>query len=408
MRIAVVTQYYPPDPQWIPASLARGLLERGHEVRVLTTFPHYESGRVSHGFKQRWHHVRDEEGLLVRRVPIVASHSRNPVSRIANYLSFVWSTRRARSFVADCDVVYVYATPMTVAAAPLAWARALGLPYVLHVQDVWPESVTRSGFLKGPINRLAEWGLSRWLTRVYAQASRVIVIAPRMASMLIERGVEGSKVGVVLNWCDGEPPVIARSTGTTSDGLSLVYAGNLGRMQEVHRIVEAVASLAHLPGLVLRIAGSGVEEPRLRDLASALEPGRIEFLGRLRPAEVPQLLEQADYQLVTLRNLPIFEGTLPSKFTNGLALGIPTLTNVPGDVSEIVSSGGMGIVALPDSTRSLAEAIEAAYRTSPQERQVMAQNARDYYDHHMSRANGVAQIESALAEAVKANRKERV
>lgn len=409
MRVAVITQYYPPDPQWIPASLAQGLRDRGHEVKVLTTFPHYETGRVSYGFRQRWRDVRIEDGIPVRRVPMVASHSRNPVGRVANYVSFACSTRLARRFIADCDVAYVYSTPMTVAAGPRVWAKSLNLPYVLHVQDLWPESVTRSGFLSGPLNALAEKGLNWWLARVYARAAFLIAIAPRMRDMLVARGVEPHKARVVLNWSDD----VAASPGTPSrahatGGLSLVYAGNLGRMQEVKRIVEAVASLSELPHLVLRIAGSGVEEQHLRQLASELEPGRVEFLGRLTPVEVGELYARSDFQLVTLKNLPIFEGTLPSKFTTGLAHGIPAITNVPGDVSDMVAAAGLGLVALPDSTEALAAAIETAYRTSKRDRLRMSENARAYYDQHMSKLAGVIEIESALAEALSAKRKERV
>lgn len=401
MKVVVVTQYYPPDPpSWIPAGLVPGLSRLGHDVRVLTTYPHYETGRVSHGFRQRWRDERSEDGVQVRRVPIVPSHSDNAIGRVLNYVSFAVSTRLARRFVKDCDVAYVYATPMTVAEAPRVWAHSLRLPFVLHVQDMWPESVTGSGILPGGLNTLAETMLNRWLHRVYRRASHVIAIAPRMQDMLERRGVDPDRVSTILNWSnDGDQVVPDRSGLNPPPGLALVYAGNLGRMQDLRTVIQAVGSLQDLPGLVLRIAGWGVEEPALRRLVQEIGVQCVEFLGRLSANEMDDLYSRSDFQLVTLKDLAIFEGTLPSKFASGLARGVPAITNVRGDLSDMVRAQGVGFTAEPENAASLAAAIERAYRSTQSQRREMSRGAREFYDVQMSRDAGIRAIEKALAEA---------
>lgn len=402
MIIGIVTQYYPPDPQWIPSGVAQGLRDRGHDVRVLTTYPHYETGRIAHGFRQRWRDESVDQGVALRRVPIFPSHSRNPIGRVLNYLSFVWSARIARAFVANCDVIYVYSTPMTVAAAPRVWHRRWGVPYVLHIQDLWPESVTGSGLLPGSLNAFAERLLNFWLMRVYRDAAAVVSIAPTMGRMLEERGIDPRRGHVVLNWANEDD-----HSGQSHDfpraeaGLSLVYAGNLGSMQEVDRIIEAIALLGDLEGLHLTIAGSGVQETLLRDLAQRLVPDRITFVGRLSLKETAVLLSRCDFQLVTLKKLRVFEGTLPSKFTSGLLHGVPVITNVAGDVSDMVRSDGLGFVAAPEDTEALADAMRAAYMATNAERATFAENARSFYATHMSQQAGVGVIEAILVEAAR-------
>lgn len=403
MKIAIVTQYYPPDPpSWIAAGVAQGLRDRGHEVRVLTTFPHYETGRIAAGYRQQKGFIEEIDGISVRRVLIVPSHSGNPIGRIANYLSFALSSRRARGFVRDVDVVYAYATPMTVAEAPRVWARSLGLPFVLHVQDLWPESVTGSGLLGGSINRAADLALSRWLRRVYARAAVTIAIAPTMRSMLVERGVPENRARVVLNWSNDADHLAPtpRLGSSGSSGVTLLYAGNLGRMQDVSSIILAAALLSDVSDLRIRIAGFGVEEPALRELARATDATSVEFLGHLSREEIAEEYARADFQLVTLRDLEIFDGTIPSKFQAGLARGLPVITTVRGDLTRMVSENELGFIAKPEDPESLAHAIRLAHATTPTERAALSRGARSYYDMTMSKSSGIDAIEAALVDAV--------
>src|SRR5690242_18958825 len=46
MRIGLVSQWYSPEPGFIPSNLAAELASRGHEVRVLTGYPNYPEGRI--------------------------------------------------------------------------------------------------------------------------------------------------------------------------------------------------------------------------------------------------------------------------------------------------------------------------------------------------------------------------
>lgn len=400
MRVVIITQYFPPDPpSWIPGGLARELVDRGHEVRVLTTFPHYATGRVAAGFKQRLHHIEHTGGMTIRRVPLFASHSNNAVARVLNYLSVALSMRFARRFVKDADVAYVYATPMTVADPARAWSRSMRVPFVLHVQDMWPESVTGSGLLPSLLERAVRFPLDFWLKRVYRAAATTIAIAPTMQSMLIDRGVPLARAVTVFNWSDDADSTIPRTSAPNWNGLRLMYAGNLGRMQDLSTIIRALAEVKELPDVTLRIAGSGVVEPDLRALCASLRLTNVEFLGRLPRNKIHSLYETSDFQLVPLKDLDIFEGTIPSKFQAGIANGIPAITTVRGDLRILVENHGLGLTADPENVRSLAEAIRHAYSMSAEERNKHRLRARSYYEAVMSRSAAIDAIEKVLHDA---------
>ena len=152
MRVAIITQYYPPEPVRIP----HGLADRGHGVRVLTAYPNYPDGGIAEGYRQRWNRWEDDGKVRVRRLPIFISHPRIPFARFWNYTTFSLNSSLAWSFMRDADMIYVYTTPMTAAFAPHVWRRTKGLPFVLHVQDLWPETVIGSSMVRGPCPRFVD------------------------------------------------------------------------------------------------------------------------------------------------------------------------------------------------------------------------------------------------------------
>lgn len=400
MKIVILTQYFPPDPVgWIPDEIATELSKRAHDVKVVTSFPHYTTGRIADGYKQKLHHVESHGPIQVKRVPIFPSHSRNPVGRMANYLSFVWSARLAKEFVRDADVIYVHGTPATVAAPARVWSNSLGIPFVYHVQDIWPESVTDSGFLPKPVLSMTKKTIDRWLTKVYSSAAAVNVIAPTARELLIQRGVPRDKCQVVFNW-GPEASLADGRERTTQRGLTLIYAGNLGPLQDLETVIRAAHKLSNLEGFRLLIAGSGVHEEYLKKLVTELQANDIiQFLGSLDREQITALYAEADFQVVSLKNLDVFAGTIPSKFQAGLAHGLPLITTVKGDVTRLVDEHGLGFSALPEDIDSLAAAFRKAYETSQDERQRLSLRAQAFYQTHMSKMSAIDRIEASLLAA---------
>lgn len=393
-----MSQYFPPDkPGRIVDELSRELVQRGHSVRVVTTYPHYDTGRIPKGIRQKWRHTEQWGAVRVRRVPIFASHSRNAVARIMNYASFAWSARMAESFVKDADVVYVHGTPATSAHPAHVWSKRLGLPFAFHVQDIWPESVTGSGFLPRRATAIVDDLLRRWLRKVYASAAAVIAIAPSAQELFVERGARADRVHLVYNWARDVAQRAAAPQAEHRPGLTLLYAGNLGALQDLETVIRSVHQCRGLEGIRLSVAGFGVLEHRLKDLVAELgAEGVVEFLGRLTPDEVAEEYGRADFQIIPLRRLDIFGGTVPSKFQAGLAHALPVITTVHGDVSRLVEDNGLGFTAAPEDVDSLAGAIRAAYATSADERRALRVRARQFYDANLTKASAVSQIEYIL------------
>jgi colanic acid biosynthesis glycosyl transferase WcaI len=148
----MISQWYEPESGSAahPAAIARALVARGHEVQVLTGFPSYPQGRVHSGYRMSLRLDEVREGVRVLRVPDLPSHDGNPLRRAASLTSFAASATAQVGWLRDVDVCLVYLTPATVGAAAMTLRATAGVPYVLYVQDLWPETVTASGFIGNP------------------------------------------------------------------------------------------------------------------------------------------------------------------------------------------------------------------------------------------------------------------
>ncbi|PRY19303.1 glycosyltransferase family 4 protein [Pseudosporangium ferrugineum] len=414
MRIGIISQWYDPEPVVIPGNLAEDLVSRGHEVRVLTGFPNYPEGKIYPGYQQRWNDRSRQSGATVRRVPLYASHDASGAHRAANFLSFsATSSLAAWKFLAGVDVVYVYLTPATAFAAAAMLKALRGIPVVIHVQDIWPESVTSSAMApSGRVGRTVERSLHAVMRRIYRASSGIAVIAPTMRDMIVARGADPRRTRVILNWADEKlfRPVDssehARRDIGRRDRCTIMYAGTMGPFQNIEGAVRAAASLADRSEIDLVLAGSGTAEQAARDLTRDLGADNIRFLGRRPIADMAALYAAADFQLVSLRNLPIFQGTIPSKLQSALACGSPVVVSVPGDCAELVETNGVGLACPPDDWRLLADRFRQAAKIPADEHAEMTRRAHQVYQTRMSRQAGVDQLEDMLIEAAVTGRRE--
>ncbi|RGE19780.1 glycosyltransferase family 4 protein [Leucobacter sp. wl10] len=400
MKVLIVSQYFPPENVPIPSDVAADLRARGHSVRVITGFPSYPLGRVFPGYRQRWRQRSMEDCVEVCRVPLYVDHSQSTVKRMLNYITFALSSASARRFVRGADAIYVYATQMTPALGPWLWRMTGGAPYVLHVQDLWPDSITGSSLSGGGRKaRLMELVLNPWIGRVYRRAAAVIGIAPTMVETLVERGVSAERAELVFNWArnlSADPETVPKSSKTPNG--RVVYAGNVGDMQDLETAIRAAAASAE-SGVTLSIIGEGVAKARLQHLASELGATNIDFRAAVPPTQMASVYAEADFALVTLKDLPAFRGTVPSKFQAALAHGLPVVTTVQGDVRRLAEERGVGFTADAESIDDLARAFREAARCTGAERAEMAVRSKETAQRLFSRDEAIARIEEILRRA---------
>lgn len=411
LRVAFISQWYPPEPVGQPQWIVEGLQRAGAEVSVVTGIPNYPTGQVLAGYRAWRPRTEVVEGVPVRRTPLYPDHGRRSVKRIANYLSWaVTSTMLGLRVITRSDVALVYSSPATAATAALfaRWLR--GTPYVLLVQDLWPDSIFASGYL-GSSGKVARRILDRLVNVYYRHASKILVISPGMIDVLARRGVPKHKLDLVYNWVPDEPQTAAPLStpgvsmrarlGIADDDFVVMYAGNLGSAQALDGAVRGMGLLHDGSNAHLVLVGDGVQRDSLTTLAAQVAPSRVHVLPPISREEVVAMMEEADAQLVSLAPEPLFKTTMPSKVQSILASGHPVLCCVDGDVADIVTSTGSGVAARPGDAQAFAAAVQHMSNLAPEALAAMGESGRQYYRDHMAEPVGRQQLFGHLAEASK-------
>lgn len=405
MRIVLLSQWCPPEPEFRVLNLGASLVERGHQVTLITGFPNYPLGRIYDGYKQRLWQREEKFGVQIIRLPLYPDHSRSMMKRMLTYFSFALSaTILAPFFTGKPDVLWVYHPPLTI-SIPAMWISLLRrIPFVYEIQDMWPETVAASGMMDTSLIIRSLGALAKF---AYKRAAAITVISKGFKANLINKGVPEEKITVIPNWGDDTiySPVERDPAFGDQHGLNgyfnVIFAGTMGPAQNLQTVIQAAERLQDLPKFQFVLIGDGLDLPDLKAAAAEKNLSNVRFIERQPADKMPQFFAWGDVMLVQLRSDPLFHMTIPSKTLAYLACACFIVCAVPGDGSEVVEQAGAGLTCAPDDPQALADTLRRAYALPAAERQAMGQAGRAAFLERFNRAHLVDDYESLFKRLIK-------
>jgi glycosyltransferase involved in cell wall biosynthesis len=401
MKVLIVTQYFYPE-NFRVNDLAAWLVERRHEVTVLTGIPNYPSGRCFSGYGIFQRRTEMWNGVFIVRVPQVPRGNGGPIRLALNYLSFAFmsSLLGILHLDRDYDVIFVHEpSPVTVGIPAIVMRKRTRAPILFWVLDLWPESVTAAGGVRSPwvLGLLAR--LTRW---IYSHCERVLVASrafiPRVAAM----GMAEERIAYFPNWAEEifQPSTAIEPPAPLSPGFRVMFAGNIGVAQDFPSILEAAERLKGYPDIHWIVLGDGrmggwVREEVVRRGIGAT----MHLLGSYPPEQMPQFFAHADAMLVSLKPDPVFSLTVPAKLQAYMACGRPIIAMLDGEGARIVEEASAGVTCPAGDGHALAEAVLRMERLSLQTRATMGAQARAYSIVNFEREQTFRRLEAWMAEA---------
>ena len=355
-----MSAYYWPEPSGnapYVTGLTKHLVSMGHEVTVLTGFPHYPEWRAR---GRRLWRSGDYDGVrLCRRfhsVPRARSARSRGVYEGLLLAGGLVALPRINSPDAVLGICPTLADGVLAAAA----ARVHAKPFGLVFQDVLSKAASQGGVSGGPsvatLVRGAEGAIAR-------RANVIGVVADGFRSHFEQLGVLPDRIHRLRNWVCESPPSDERSTtrarlGWRDQEFICLHAGNMGSKQD---LVTLIAAAEYLRGRTIRIvlAGEGSDKNRLRSLVRTRGlSAEVSFLGNQEPGAFESMLAAADVLLINQR-ASVRDMSLPSKLTSYFASGRPVvgLVAVGSETErELLLSGGAIVLSAGDSA-GLAEQL---------------------------------------------------
>lgn len=385
MRIWIVNQFAvsPKEPGGTRHyALARALIRAGNQVVIVgSNFNYVLRGRratesVAPGLQL-------VEGVPFFRVSVPA-YQANTLAKLWSMLSFAARVLRVRveKIGFPPDVIVGSSPHLFGAWAAERLARRLGVPFVLEVRDLWPQSLIDVGGLSRHHPLVI---FMRWLERgLYRRANHIVSLLPGAAAYMTAMGADASKIAWIPNGIDlAATPLLPPPP--REGPFTVLYLGAHGVANGLDSILNAAQALeteGRAGRLRFRFVGDGPE--RLRLMARAKEAGLdyVEFMPAIPRGEVSTVLAGAHACILTLRDSPLYRwGISLNKIFDYLAAARPIVFGA-GATQNPVAEAEAGIIVPPENGGLMADAVRRLMTMTDAQRAEMGRRGRLYAERH--------------------------
>ena len=265
----------------------------------------------------------------------------------------------------EYDLVYALIPDNHLCAVAGAYAKKRGLPFIVDVEDLWPEAMRM--VLDVPV--VSDVLFSYFTVnakKAYRMADGVVGSSDEYRDEPLKYGQNVPLrrtvyVGTDLARFDKGAAENAAKTANADGKFRVTYAGTLGTSYDIETLIEA-ADLLYKRGradIAVLLLGSGPEQVRL-EAAAAKTQADVRFLGYVPYEEMAAWLKESD---VTVNSLVAKASqSIVSKIGDYLAAGKPMInTGLNPEFKEKVTADGFGLNVPPGDAAALADAIETLY-----------------------------------------------
>jgi len=338
LRIAVVTETYPPEINGVAMTLGRmvdGLLRRGHELQLVRPRQTPEDAPMNSCSGNR------VEEILVRGLPIPGYAGLKFGLPAKGQLIRLWDSKRP-------DLVHV------VTEGPLGWsavaaARRLKLPVTSDFHTNFHSYCRHYGFgwVKTP--------MSAYLRKLHNRGQATLVPTHALARELESAGYQN--LAVVSRGVDTElfnrgrrSEALRSAWGVGPQSLIVGYVGRLAPEKNLPVVVDAFAAIrAKIPDVKLLFVGDGP----MRGSLEASCPDAI-FAGMRTGSDLAAHFASADLFL-----FPSLTETFGNVTTEALASGLCVVAYDCAAAADLITNGRNGWTVPPGDAAAFIEAAVA-------------------------------------------------
>lgn len=382
MKVLIVTQYFWPETFRIN-EVAQALAEKVTKLTVLTGQPNYPDGKIFPGYKAYSSQRDFREKIQIQRVPIIPRKGSNPIRLFFNYLSYIISA----STIGFCklrkdhyDIIFCYGvSPIFQVIPGLIMRKYFGSKVVIYVQDLWPESVAATGYIK---NKKVLSIIRRFVKVIY-NASDLILISSKsfrepIQSLTKHVPIEYFPNSVdsvrLLNFDNDEEDL-----SLLKESFSIVFTGNIGYAQSVETIIKAAEKIKHIEQIKIFMIGEGSCLDWMKSAVKDKNLQNIHFIRKLDIRMMPKVYESSSVLLATLADREIFNYTVPQKIIGYLAAGRPIVAATNGETASIIQDSKAGFCAKAEDWQGLSQNILKLYKCSSKELDAIGKKGNAYF-----------------------------
>jgi glycosyltransferase involved in cell wall biosynthesis len=391
LKILVVSQYYYPEPFRI-SDICETLVQKGHEITVLTGLPNYTDGCVPKEYKYNKKRVELINGVKVIRSFEIGRGS-NRFKLFLNYFGFTISASLKTLFMKEkFDIIFVnQLSPVTIGIPAIVYKKKHNTKILLYCLDLWPDSLVAGGIRERSIVYSIFLKVSKL---IYNSADRILVTSNMFKKYFKNTlGIENGNIKYLPQYAE-DLFLQSSEIQPKRDEFNFVFAGNIGALQSVETIIKAANELKNHSEIIFHIIGNGSNYDICKKLADEFDLTKVVLYGRRPINEMPHFYGIADAMLVTLKNNETLSYTLPGKVQSYMAAGKPVIGAINGETKCVIEKSGCGLCCAAEDYIGMANLILQFCNSD--EKEQMASNAKKLYFENYSKEGFMTELENEL------------
>ncbi|MFZ3071068.1 MAG: glycosyltransferase family 4 protein [Anaerolineaceae bacterium] len=364
LKILILAQHYTPEEvsgAILATELAEDLVAHGHQVYFVTSTPSYPKGKVFSGYRNSLLKKEKRGGVQIIRVWSFISKSKAFWPRILNFASFSFMSLWGGLAAGKPDVIFSYSPPLPLGIAAWLLSQLWHVPWILRVEDLYPDTAVASGALRNRRIIRLFYGLEKFL---YKRCTHLSVISKGFEQVIEAKGISKAKISVQPVWADpdfiqpGPKDNSFRKLHGLTNKFVILYAGNIGQTSCLEDVMLVAESLKD--NLLIRfvVIGEGVKKTLIKKIIQQRSLTNVLLLPFQPREDLSGIMAAADVGLVTI-NKESASYSLPSKVFNVMASSRPILSIAPteSELAQLVNDEDIGINVAPGETDNLLKAI---------------------------------------------------
>jgi len=332
-----------------------GDLPDNAQIDVITTLPNRY-----YSFSADAPETENDGRVTIRRIRLPTHHSGmvDQAKAFWVYAAKVLGLIRGKNY----NLVFATSSRMFTGFLGAICAKHLHAPLYLDIRDIFNDTIR--DVLNGKPTSLFMPMLEAIERFTISQAKRVNVVSegflpyfhsryPKQSFSFFPNGVDDEFINYDFN----------KSTNEDGSSRRILYAGNIGQGQGLHRIIPDLASMTASDDFVFDVIGDGGARDKLeRDLAKS-NIQNVQIHGPVIRAELMKLYRNADILFLHLNDLNAFKKVLPSKLFEYAATGKPILAGIAGYSAQFLLKNVCNAVVFPPCDTAAAK--NALYSLNP-------------------------------------------
>lgn len=314
------------------------------------------------------------------------------LGRIKESYSLGIATRRyIEEHHREIEVIYANTWPLFAQKYLAETASEYNIPLVLHIQDIYPESISEKMPFLGPIiNKI----LLPMDEKILKNSTKIVTISYKMREHLIaSRHLDKDKISVVRNWQDDDMFINFKDQNRSQKNelFTFMYLGSISPTAGVDLLIHAFGK-ADLGKAKLVIAGGGSDKEKCMSIARDYHSKEIHFY-EVSGNDVPDMQSKADVLMLSLKK-GVAKTAMPSKLTAYMFSEKPILASIDlnSEPANIIRANGCGVVVESENEQELMRCMRELSLKGSDELSEMGENSLEYAEKHLSREHNLSKL----------------